>query len=135
MALLPPYINEGDVELANNYRPIALTYIPCKMMEQIILHYLNKTLGKVLHHRQHGFRRGLSCQTQLCITFNDLAKASTDGYGLEKKTFDNVPHVLPLRYLQKISGLSTHFINWIHNLSLLGIRFKQFCCFRQLGAY
>ena len=87
-------IHKGDVELANNYRPVSLTFIPCKMMEHIILHYLNKTVDKVLYHRQHGFRRGLSCQTLLCVTFNDHAKASNDGYTTHaivmdfKKAFD-----------------------------------------------
>ena len=39
-------IHKGDVELANNYRPVSSTFIPCKMMEHIILHYLNKALAK-----------------------------------------------------------------------------------------
>ena len=32
----------------------------------------------VLHHRQHGFRRGLSCQTQLRATYHELAKAADE---------------------------------------------------------
>ena len=45
MACVTP-IHKGDVELANNYRPVSLTSIPCKLMEHIILHYLNKALAK-----------------------------------------------------------------------------------------
>ena len=80
--IVTPIHKGGDVEFANYYRPISLTYTPCKMMEHIILHYLIKTLNKVLYHRQHGFRKGLSCRTQLCVAFNNLAKDSTDGYRL-----------------------------------------------------
>jgi len=28
------------------------------MMEHIVLHYLNEKLDKILHNRQHGFRKG-----------------------------------------------------------------------------
>jgi len=49
-------------------------------MEHIVLHHLNEKLDSVLHHRQHGFRRELSCQTQLCITSHGLVKAANEGH-------------------------------------------------------
>ena len=120
-ANVTPIHKGGDPESPNNYRPISLTSIPCKMMEHIVLHYLNKTLDDVLHHRQHGFRRGLSCQTQLCATYNDLAKAADDGHTTHaivmdfKKAFDKVPHLLLLQKLQIIPGINTQLLNWIHD--------------------
>lgn len=58
------------------YRLISLTSTPCKMLEHIVLHYLKEKLTDLLHGRQHGFRKGLSCKTQLCATFNDIVKAA-----------------------------------------------------------
>ena len=91
------------------------------MMEHIVLHYLNTAIDGILHHRQHGFRQGLSCQTQLCATYNDLAKAADDGHTTHaivmdfKKAFDKVPHLLLLQKLQAMRCINGHLINWIHD--------------------
>ena len=100
LAHVTPIHKKGPTDESHNYRPISLTSIPCKMLEHIVLHYLNATLDKVLHSRQHGFRSGLSCETQLCSTFHDLAKTAenslcTHALALDfKKAFDKVPHRL-----------------------------------------
>jgi len=82
-----------------------------------MLHHLNEKLDSVLH-RQHGFKRGLSCQTQLCATYHDLVKAADEGHSTHavamdfKKAFDKVPHLMLLQKLQDIPG--------INNTSLTG---------------
>jgi len=68
LAYVTPVHKGRDKLAANNYRPISLTSIPCKMMEHIVLHYLNQTLNDFLHNRQRGFRKGRSCETQLYTT-------------------------------------------------------------------
>ena len=73
LAHVTPIHKSGSKDLPNNYRPISLTSIPCKILEHIVLHYLNKTLDAVIHNRQHGFCKGLSFDTQLCSTYHDLA--------------------------------------------------------------
>jgi len=99
-ANITPIYKKGEKEKPFNYRPISLTSIPCKMLEHIILHCLNKTLNSILVNRQHGFRRGLSCDTQLCATFHNLARAAdnsstTHAVTLDfKKAFNKVPHLL-----------------------------------------
>ena len=72
---------KGCGEEPSNYRPISLICIglPCKMLEHIFLHYLNKTLDSILYNQQHGFRKGLECETQLCTTYQDLAKSIEKG--------------------------------------------------------
>jgi len=98
-ANITPMYNKGEKEKPCNYRPMSLTSIPCKMLEHI-LHYLNKTLDSILVNRQHGFRRGLSCDTQLCANFHDLARvvdnsSTTHAVILDfKKAFDKLPHLL-----------------------------------------
>ena len=68
------------------------------MMEHIVLHHLNNTLDSILHSRQHGFRKGLSCETQLCSTYHDIAKLTESSSVVHaevldfKKAFDKVPH-------------------------------------------
>ena len=53
--------------------------IPCKLIEHIILHYLNQSPDNFLHNRQHGFRKGLSCKTKLCGTYHDIARCVNRG--------------------------------------------------------
>lgn len=121
MAYVTPIHKGGDPDQVSNYRPISLTSIPCKMLEHIVLHHINKKLDSYLHHRQHGFRRGLSCDTQLCATFHDLAKSleqnkTTHAVILDfKKAFDKVPHSLLLQKLRAIPGLDPVLINWIQD--------------------
>jgi len=69
LANVTPIHKGGSSEPPNNCRPVSLTSIRCKMMEHIMLHHLNEKLDSVLHHQQHGFRRGLPFQTQLRITY------------------------------------------------------------------
>ena len=60
-----------------NYRPISLTCICCKIMEHIVLSHMAKHLSvnNILIDEQHGFRKRLSCETQLISTIHDWAKA------------------------------------------------------------
>ena len=68
LAYVNPLHKRGVSDQLNNYRPISMTSILCKLLEHIVLHYLNETLDSFLHNHQHGFRKGLSHKTQLCGT-------------------------------------------------------------------
>jgi len=75
-----------------------------KIMEHIVLHHLNLVLDKVLFNRQYGFRKGLSCETQLCSTYQ-ISKLVDNCNTVHAvvlnfaKTFDKVPHELLIRKL------------------------------------
>ena len=71
-ANVTPIHKGGAIDSPNNFRPISLTSVPCKMMKHILLDHLNEKLDSVLHHCQHGFRRGLSYQTQLCASYHRI---------------------------------------------------------------
>ena len=73
-ANIAPIYKKGNRNLAENYRPVSLTCICCKVMEHILCkHMLNHLdLHKILTHLQHGFRSGYSCETQLLVTLHDL---------------------------------------------------------------
>ena len=57
----------------------------------------NEIMDNALHHSQHGFRKGLFCQTQLCATYHDLVNVADKGHTTHaiiidfKKAFDKVP--------------------------------------------
>ena len=55
-----------------NYRPVSLTSIPAKMMEQLILEVVSKQVEekKIVRSSQHGFTKGKSCLTNM-IPFYD----------------------------------------------------------------
>ena len=121
VANVTPIHKKGSRQLPNNYRPISLTSIPCKMLEHIVLHYVNDKIDSILYNRQHGFRRGLSCETQLCGTYHELARSMNNAKSVHavildfKKAFDKVPHDLLLKKLHAIQDIHPQIINWIRN--------------------
>ena len=63
----PIYKNKGPKNLAENYRPISLTSIVCRMVEKIVKHQIMEHLIRedLLSKRQHGFINKRSTVTQL----------------------------------------------------------------------
>ena len=103
IANVTPIYKKGERCDPQNYRPISLTSICCKILEHIISSHLMKHLENnnlLLYEYQHGFRHDRSCETQLAsISFiNDLAKSydndkQTDVILMDiAKAFDTVPH-------------------------------------------
>ena len=80
-----PIFKKGDRTNRENYRPVSLTSVPCKVMESIIKESLVKHLeaNKLLCEEQHGFQRGRSCLTNLLETLESWTQALDDGYGLD----------------------------------------------------
>ena len=70
-ANMVPIFKKGEKEVPNNYRPVSLTAVPGKIMEQIIKQAVCKHLmdHAMLNKSQHGFLRNKSCQTNL-ISFS-----------------------------------------------------------------
>jgi hypothetical protein len=99
-AFVVPIPKGGDKHNPENYRPISLTCIVSRIFEHI-LHssiYSHLQFNNLISSTQHGFRKGLSCETQLVSIIHDLAEAidnrfETDVVFLDfKKAFDRVPH-------------------------------------------
>ena len=102
-----------------NYRPVSLTCITCKLIEHIICKHILTHLEdhKILTDLQHGFRSGISCETQLVTTLQDLAqmhnKKGIDIVILDlSKAFDTVPHDGLLSKL-KHNGIDEKIWLWI----------------------
>ena len=83
-----PIHNGGIKTMPSNYRPVSLTSTVCNMIEHIVLHYLNMYLGDILCTNQHGFRRGLYCNTQLITVMHQIFEFVDDGKTVQIATFD-----------------------------------------------
>ena len=83
-----------------NYCLISLTSVICKSMEHILVSQIMKHLKdqNILSDRQFGFRSNHSCESQLFITINDIAKQIDENLQADtaildfSKAFDKVSH-------------------------------------------
>ena len=117
-----PIFKKGNRSLPENYRPISLTAIPCKLFEHIIVSKIWDHLNKhnIITNRQHGFRKGMSCETQLIEALHDWTEIMNKGQSqidvilLDfSNAFHSVPHQRLLHKL-KSYGIRHHTLNWIN---------------------
>ena len=119
-ANVAPIFKKGDRSKPENYRPISLTSVTCKVLEHIVLSNVMTYLEdhNVLSDAQHGFRKKRSCVSQLVLAVQDLAKAIDDREQLDmvlldfSKAFDKVPHGRLLHKLQ-FYGIRGHTHQWV----------------------
>ena len=118
--MVAPIFKKGSRHLAENYRPVSLTSVPCKIMEHIICSHIRGHLDKhnILSKFQHGFRKGHSCESQLLITLNELMYWRDCGVQCDiavldfAKAFDTVPHESLLGKLEHY-GINANIHMWI----------------------
>ena len=111
---------KGAKDQPENYRPISLTSICSKVLEHIVYSSISRYLDEnnILTPRQHGFRPGHSCESQLILAVDDWAKSLDTGHRTDiaifdfSKAFDSVPH---RRLLSKIAsyGIGGSTLRWI----------------------
>lgn len=102
-----PVFKKGKRFEAINYRPVSLTCICCKIMEHIVTsHIMNHAYkNNILYQMQHGFRKQLSCETQLVEFIDDITKNLDNGQQTDclimdfSKAFDKVSHSLLIHKL------------------------------------
>ena len=115
-----PVFKKGGRDLAENYRPVSLTCVCCKIFEHIISSHIRQHLDhySILSSFQHGFRKLHSCETQLLVTIQDLLFHRDKHIPVDmaildfSKAFDTVPH---RRLLGKLSmyGINGPILQWI----------------------
>ena len=67
LANVTPIYKKGCREDPGNYRPVSLTSVPGKIMEQIVLREITQHVQDnwAIRPSQHGFIKGRSCLTNL----------------------------------------------------------------------
>ena len=102
-----PLHKKDSKALPTNYRPISLTSHIIKIYEQVIRKKLVEYLEQndLICNKQHGFRSGQSCLTQLLHHFDDFLESLTNNAEFDSiyldyaKVFDKVDHKLLMKKL------------------------------------
>ena len=71
------YIKKGDKTDPGNCCPVSLTLLVCKTLEHVLVSQIMKHLesDQILADVQYGFRSNRSCEAQLFLVVDDLARA------------------------------------------------------------
>jgi hypothetical protein len=121
-ANVTPIHKKGAKTAPENYRPVSLTSVSCKVLESLIKDEMLKHLKKhgLLKRSQHGFLPGRSCATNFLEFLEKATKAVDNGKAFDAvfldfaKAFDKVPHA---RLLEKMSahGIQGQLLRWVTN--------------------
>ncbi|CAM4377561.1 unnamed protein product [Caretta caretta] len=119
-----PIFKKGKKEYPGNYRPVSLTSVPGKIMEQVLKESILKHLDerKVIRNSQHGFTEGKSCLTNLIAFYDEITGSVDEGKAVDvifldfSKAFDTVSHSILVSKLKKygLNGCTTRWVeSWL----------------------
>ncbi|PKU48703.1 rna-directed dna polymerase from mobile element jockey-like [Limosa lapponica baueri] len=119
LANVTPIHKKGRKDDPGNYRPVSLTSLPGKVMEQIILSAIMQCLKdtQVIRPSQHGFMRVRSCLTNLISFCDKVTRLVDEGKAVDvvyldfSKAFDTVSHSILLEKLAA-HGLDGNTLCW-----------------------
>ena len=114
-----PLFKKGSRNKPENYRPVSLTSVVCKLIETLIRDHMVEFLvkHKLINTSQHMFLKARSYLTNLMF-LEEITKWVDDGSPVDvvyldfQKAFDKVPHQNCLLKL-KVHGIGNDVINWI----------------------
>ncbi|KAK4833083.1 LOW QUALITY PROTEIN: hypothetical protein QYF61_027745 [Mycteria americana] len=112
----------GRKEDLGNYRPVSLTSVLVKLMEQFILSAITQHIedNQGIKSSQHGFRKGRSCLTNLISFYDKVTHLVDEGKAVDvvyldfSKAFDTVSHSILLEKLAA-HGLDGCTLRWVKN--------------------
>ena len=111
---------KGDKSVADNYRPISITSILCKIMESLVRDKIvdHMVSNNLISSKQHGFVPLGNCITNLLSCFEEWINILESGNTVDvvytdfAKAFDSVPHRRLLRKLEN-NGIIGNTLAWI----------------------
>ena len=119
-ANVSPIHKKGPRTTPNNYRPVSLTSVTCKVMEKLVRKAVMTHLeeNEIISKDQHGFISGRSCTTHLLETLDTWTEILDEGGSIDvvytdfQKAFDSVPHN---RLVEKVAacGINGDLKDWI----------------------
>ena len=122
LANVTPIYKKGCREDPGNYRPVSLTSVPGKVMEQIVLREIMWHVwdNRGIRPSQHGFTKGKSCLTNLISFYDPVTRLVDEGKAVDvvyldlSKAFDTVSHSI----LQKLAAhsLDRYTLGWVRNI-------------------
>ena len=115
-----PLFKKGSRNKSENYRPVRLTSVVCKLLERLIKDHMMEFLvkHKLLNSSQHGFLKARSCLTNMLCFLEEITKWIDVGSPVDiiyldfQKAFDKVPHQRLLLKL-KAHGIGDSITDWI----------------------
>ena len=115
-----PLFKKGSRNKSENYRPVSLTSVICKLLERLIKDHMVDFLvkHKLLNSSQHGFHKARSCLTNMLCFLEEITKWIDVGSPVDiiyldfQKAFDKVPHQRLLLKL-KAHGIGDSITDWI----------------------
>ena len=120
VAHVSPIYKKGKKNLPENYRPVSLTSVACRLMEKVLKDQIMKHLidEKLLSNTQHGFMGKRSTVTQLLSYLDKCADSISENKVVDviyfdfANAFDTVPH---RRLLKKLDayGIKGLELEWI----------------------
>uniref|UniRef100_A0A8B9CU89 Reverse transcriptase domain-containing protein n=1 Tax=Anser brachyrhynchus TaxID=132585 RepID=A0A8B9CU89_9AVES len=122
LANVTPIYKKGQRVDPGNYRPVSLTSVPGKLMEQIILSVITLHLqgNQAIRPSQHGFMKGRTCLTNLISFYDQVTRLVDEGKAVDvvyldfSKAFDTVSHRILLKKLAA-RGLDWRMLCWVKN--------------------
>ncbi|GAB0209701.1 mitochondrial enolase superfamily member 1 [Grus japonensis] len=119
-----PIHKKGQMEDLDNYRPVSLTLVPGKVMEQIILSAIKQHVqdNQVIRPSQHGFVKGRSALTNLISFYDKVTCLVDEGNAVDvvyldfSRAFDSISHSILLEKLAA-HGLDGHTLHWVKKLA------------------
>ena len=122
LADVVPIFKKGSRSSPENYRPISLTSVVCKLLERIVGKHMleHAKTNKIIPEQQHGFLAGRSTSTNLLEAMSTWIELLDHNIPLDilyldyAKAFDTVPHKRLVKKLESI-GVKGGLLKWLEN--------------------
>jgi hypothetical protein len=119
---ITPIFKKGSKKKAENYRPVSITCVSCRVLESIIKDQLveHLSVNNLIKETQHGFMKNRSTVTNLIEFFDKITATVDEGIPMDlvyldfSKAFDKVPKERLLKKIQAHS-ITGKPLNWIRN--------------------